>query len=202
MPELNFCTINWLLAYQDYLDYFKKQIDKDNGELSNELEKTKLGFTKLNFQRSSRLEKTFEVSEESKQVLSLITKKQQWIVITELWCGDSAQSIPVMQKLVQLNNNIDLKILFRDSNLDFMELYLTKGGRSIPKLIVFDENGNEVFQWGPRPVEGQNLFTKLKNEGLEKTEISKELHLWYGRNRGKEVEKELVELLRGAINKN
>jgi hypothetical protein len=67
---------------------------------------------------------------------------------------------------------------------------------------VFDENGNEVFQWGPRPVEGQNLFTKLKNEGLEKTEISKELHLWYGRNRGKEVEKELVELLRGAINKN
>ena len=202
MPELNFCTINWDLTYQEYSDYFAKQINNGDRGLLTEFENEKHNFTKLNFQRSSRLEKTFEVSEESRQVLSLITKKQQWIVITELWCGDSAQSIPVMQKLVQLNSNIELKILFRDSNLDFMELYLTNGGRSIPKLIVFDENGNEVFQWGPRPVEGQNLFTKLKNEGLEKTEISKELHLWYGRNRGKEVEKELVELLKGAINKN
>lgn len=202
MTKLNLCTINWLLTNQDYLDYFNKQINKGNGELSTELEKAKFEFTKLNFQRSSRLEKTFEPAEESKNVISQINNKQQWIIITEIWCGDSAQSIPVIQKLSQLNNNIDFKILFRDSNLDFMDLYLTNGGRSIPKLIVFDENGNEMFQWGPRPLEVQELFTKLKNDGLEKSDISKEIHLWYGRDRGKAVEKELIELLKSRIEKN
>ncbi len=202
MTKLNLCTINWLLTYQDYLDYFNKQINKSNVELSTELEKAKFEFTKLNFQRSSRLEKTFEPAEESKNVISQINNKQQWIIITETWCGDSAQSIPVIQKFSQLNNNIDFKILFRDSNLDFMDLYLTNGGRSIPKLIVFDENGNEAFQWGPRPLEVQELFTKLKNDGLEKSDISKEIHLWYGRDRGKAVEKELIELLKSQIIKN
>jgi hypothetical protein len=80
-----------------------------------------------------------------------------------------------------------------------MDLYLTNGNRCIPKLIVFDENENELFIWGPRPVEAQNLFTNLKNKGVEKPEINKKLHLWYGRNRGREVEKEITELLKMSI---
>ncbi len=67
------------------------------------------------------------------------------------------------------------------------------------KGIVIDENDNELFQWGPRPVEAQNLFTRLKNDGMPKPDINKELHLWYGRNRGKEVEREIYELLKGTI---
>ena len=61
---------------------------------------------------------------------------------------------------------------------------------------MFDENDNELFRWGPRPAEAQNLYTKLKNEGLKKSDINKELHLWYGRNKGKEVELELIPLVK------
>jgi len=129
-------------------------------------------------------------------LFSKIKEKQQWIVITESWCGDSAQIVPVVAKLAQLNSQIDLKILLRDSNLDFMDLYLTNGGRAIPKLIVYDENNVELFQWGPRPNAARELFNRLKNEGMEKSEINKELHLWYGRNRGREVEREIVELIK------
>ena len=129
-------------------------------------------------------------------MLSQIVSPQQWIVITESWCGDSAQNLPIIARLASLSDMIDIKIVLRDSNPDFMDLYLTNGGRSIPKLIVFDENDNELFRWGPRPAEAQNLFTKLKNEGMEKSEIYKELHLWYGRNKGKEVELELAQLIK------
>ena len=196
MPKLNFCTIDWFLTYQEYLDQFAEQVAISDIASLDPFEKQRYEYTKLNFQRSSRLEKTFEPTEESTQIFSQISQKQQWIIITEIWCGDSAQSIPVIAKLAQLNDNIDLKILFRDSNLDFMDLYLTNGGRSVPKLIAFDENNNELFQWGPRPAFAQNLVMGMKNDGIPKDEMNKELHLWYGRNRGKEVEKELVELFK------
>ena len=196
MPKLNYCTINWFLTYQEYLDQFAKQANIESKVSLSEAEKNKTEFIKLNFQRSSRLEKTFEPDNESYQVFSQITQKQQWIIITESWCGDSAQSVPVIAKLAQINGNIDLKIVFRDSNLDFMDLYLTNGGRSVPKLIAFDENNNELFQWGPRPAFAQNLMMEMKNNGVPKDEMNKSLHLWYGRNRGKEIEKELLEIVK------
>jgi len=128
-------------------------------------------------------------------MFSQIEVTERWFVITESWCGDSAQNLPIIAKLASLREKIDFKIVLRNSNLDFMDLYLTDGKRSIPKLIVLDENDIELFRWGPRPVEAQNLFTKLKNEGVEKSVINKQLHLWYARNKGKEVEKEIVELI-------
>ncbi|MFZ1280235.1 MAG: thioredoxin family protein [Ignavibacteriaceae bacterium] len=199
MPALNYCTINEYKTYDKYIEQFTNQVNSINPDALDEQKKHAFEILKLNLQRTSRLDKTFESADEIKDLFSQITTKQQWIVITETWCGDSAQIVPVIAKLAQLNNNIDLKILLRDSNLDYMELYLTNGGKAIPKLIVYDENNDELFQWGPRPKEAQELFTRLKNEGMEKSDINKELHLWYGRNRGKEIEKEIFALVKQKI---
>jgi hypothetical protein len=184
------------LSYNEYLNIFTKQISVENSELLSEYERKYFENRKINFQRTSRLNKTFIPAAETKHLFTQIVNPQQWIVITESWCGDSAQNLPILTKLASLSEKIDFKIVLRDSNLDFMDLYLTNGTRSIPKLIVFDENDDELFRWGPRPVEAKNLFAKLKNEEVEKPEINKQLHLWYGRNRGKEVEKEIVELVK------
>ena len=58
-----------------------------------------------------------------------------------------------------------------------------------------DSNGNEIFTWGARPKVAQELVSKLKDEGFSKEDFNHKLHLWYGKNRGKELEKELVILL-------
>lgn len=199
MPELNTSIINSVLTYNEFVNEFNRQISVSDINTLNDYDKSFYDYRKLNFQRSSRLEKTFIPTDETKQLFSEINQQQKWIVITESWCGDSAQNLPVIAKLAQLSGLIEFKIVLRDSNLEFMDLHLTNGGRAIPKLIVFDENDNERFQWGPRPVEAQNLFTRLKNDGLPKPDINKELHLWYGRNRGKEVEREIYELLKSTI---
>lgn len=192
MARLNFCTINEYKTYDKFSEEFVKLVNSINPEHLDDHKKEKYDILKINLQRIQRLDKTFEPTEETKNIFSQITNPQQWIVITESWCGDSAQIVPVIAKLAQLNNKIDLKLLLRDSNLDYMDLYLTNGGRAIPKLIVYDENNEELFQWGPRPKVAQDLFSKLKSEGMEKPDINKELHLWYGRNKGKEVELEIV----------
>ena len=189
---LNISTV----SYDEFLNIFTRQVSVENIEPLNERDRIYYVNRKINFQRTSRLNKTFIPSDETKQLFSQIEAKQRWFVITESWCGDSAQNLPIIYKLASLCEKIDFKIILRNSNLEFMDLYLTDGKRSIPKLIVFDENDNELCRWGPRPVEAQNLFTKLKNEGVEKSEINKELHLWYGKNRGKEVEKEITELVK------
>lgn len=199
MTKLNFCTINEYKTYNKYVEDFTNKVNSINPEELDQQRKEKFEILKLNLQRTNRLDKSFEPTEETKNIFSHIVNPQQWIVLTESWCGDSAQIVPVISKLAQLNPNIDLKILQRDSNLDYMDLYLTNGGRAIPKLIVYDGNNEELFQWGPRPKAAQDLFSKLKSEGMEKPEINKELHLWYGRNRGKEVEKEITELIKSEV---
>lgn len=195
MPELNTSIIQSVLTYNEFVERFARQISVLDINTLDDYDKSFYEYRKLNFQRSSRLEKTFVPSDKTKQVFSEINQQQKWIVITESWCGDSAQNLPIIAKLSQLSDKINFQIVLRDSNLGFMDLYLTNGNRAIPKLVAFDENDNEIFKWGPRPVEAQNLFTKLKNDGMAKTEINKELHLWYGRNRGKEVECEITEIV-------
>lgn len=195
MPKSSISCINCDLTHYEFFDEFNRQISVSDINTLADCDKKFYDYRKLNYQRSTRLEKTFFPLEETKQIFSNINSPQKWIVITESWCGDSAQNLPVIVKLAQLNSNIDFKIVLRDSNVEFMDLHLTNGGRAIPKLIVYDKDDNELFQWGPRPVEAQNLFSRLKNGGIEKSEINKELHLWYGRNRGKEVEKEISELI-------
>ncbi len=154
------------------------------------------GYTKLNLQRMSRVEKTFTVSDELQHLLPSIKTRQNWIVITEGWCGDSAQNLPALAKIAKVNPLIELQIIERDENLDIMDLYLTNGTRSIPVLISFDENGNEIFRWGPRPKEAQQLVTRLKSEGMEHDAFVEQLHLWYAKNKSVALESEIKVLLK------
>lgn len=188
------------LTYDEYSNKIENELNStDLGKL-NETDKSLYDYTNLNIHRSSRIHKTYKPSEELISVISQIDEKQIWMVITEGWCGDSAQNLPHIAMISQLNPNIDLRIILRDENLDIMDEYLTNGtSRSIPKLVVFDKDGNELFQWGPRPVEAQELVNELKKTGLSKKEFAEKLHLWYGRNRGKAIDSEFVALLNDKI---
>jgi len=171
-----------------------KNISDSDIQLDEEAKKLH-GYTKLNLQRMKRVEKTFNISDKLRQLLSTIKTKQNWVVITEGWCGDSAQNLPALVKIAKVNPLIELQIIERDDNLDIMDLYLTNGTRSIPILISFDENGNEILRWGPRPKEAQQLVTRLKSEGMEHDAFVEQLHLWYARNKGVALVSELKTLL-------
>lgn len=188
------------IDYNSYKTLFINQVNNQNNLDENEIKYFE--YRKINLQRSSRLEKTFTLSRELINEINKIKAPQSWMIITETWCGDSAQSIPILAKAASLNDKINLRIVLRDENLNIMDSYLTNGSRSIPKLVAFDENDNELFQWGPRPQQAQNLMLKMKNDGVPKDEMNKQLHLWYAKDRGKEIEKELIELLKNKKNTN
>ncbi len=187
------------LTYSQFKELSEKNVRDVDPALLNEMELAYYEYRKLNLARVSRLEKLYKPTNEALSLISRIQNNLIWLVITEDWCGDSAQTLPVISVLANLNKNIDLKILLRDSNLEIMEMYLTHGKRSIPKLVVFDEELNEIFHWGPRPAEAKALAEDLHKKSLEKHEIIKQLHLWYAKDGGYSTEKEIIGLLSSKL---
>jgi hypothetical protein len=144
----------------------------------------------------TRIDKSYEPGIDIRDEIEKIADHQLWMVITENWCGDSAQNLPYIAGIASMNQNIELKLILRDSNPDIMDHYLTNGTRSIPKLVAFDNEGNELFQWGARPKAAQDLVSDLKTQGFDKKYFLEKLHSWYARNRGADIEKEILLLLK------
>jgi len=186
-------------SYSQYTTETVEYINSTNSVQLSVDEKELFEYIKLNLQRSTRIDKSFVSSEDLKDAMASITDKQTWVVITENWCGDSAQVLPVIAKAALLNEKVDLIILNRDKNLDIIDLYLTNGTRSIPVLVAFDTEWNELFKWGPRPQPAVELIKQLKSESVEKKEMYENLHLWYGRNRGVEIDKELTVMINSIM---
>jgi len=156
-----------------------------------------LHYTKMNLQRMHRLEKTLELTPAVKETIQTIDRPQIWLVLTEGWCGDAAQSMPVMRVLSKINPLIEMKVLLRDENLALMDQYLTNGvSRSIPKLIAADKiTLQELFTWGPRPQVLQEIFYRLREEGLPFDEIKEQLQRWYNADRTTAIQEEIATLV-------
>lgn len=154
-------------------------------------------FTLLNKRRMSRINKTIDLDAELIKVLDTFTVEQQWVVITEAWCGDSAQSLPLIGKMANYSEKINLKIVLRDENPELMDRYLTNGSKSIPKPVVFDGMDNELFSWGPRPAPAQELLANWKSEpaGRNWEDFETELHTWYAKDKTKTIQQEFIQLL-------
>jgi hypothetical protein len=158
-----------------------------------------LHYTQLNQQRIHRLEKTTVLLPAVKEAIGSILRPQTWLVLTEGWCGDAAQSVPVIHALALLNPLIDLRLLLRDQNLELMDQYLTNGvSRSIPKLIGMDTaTGEELFTWGPRPSALQESFLGMRSEGLPDDVIKEELQRWYNKDKTVSIQQEMAALAAG-----
>lgn len=188
------------MIYSDYLKRTEDYIKSTNYESLDEIERNRYDTISLNLHRSRRISKTYSPGENIIELISNITSPQLWMVITEDWCGDSAQNLPYISSLAELNNNINLRILLRDENTDIMDHYLTNGtSRSIPILVVFDEYGEELFKWGPRPKEAKDLVLELKSQGYSKKDFIEKLHYWYAKNRGENIEMELINLIANLV---
>jgi hypothetical protein len=182
-------------SYKNHIDSLLAQ-NKTTGDNHSE---DMIHYTKMNVTRMNRLEKTVSLSDELMETLNQLNQKQTWLVITEAWCGDAAQIVPIINKMAEVSPKIELKLVYRDENLDLMDQYLTNGGRSIPKLISIDaETGQELFNWGPRPVAAQKVYNELKATHTDYMKIAEGLHLWYAKDKTKETQKEFVEILTGG----
>ncbi|MGO1584605.1 MAG: thioredoxin family protein, partial [Mesonia sp.] len=152
------------MTYQDFLD--KVTTLHEEGKVTGDTQSEDLlNYTNLNLRRLKRWNKTLKVSDDVKETIANYSKKVHWIVVAEGWCGDVAHILPVSHKAAELNDNINLRIVLRDQNVAFMDHFLTNGARSIPKLVMVDQETLEVLHvWGERPAPAIKLIKDYKEE--------------------------------------
>lgn len=163
-----------------------------------------VAFTELNQKRMERLDRKNRLTEEAKKTLGNLGGHYLLLVLTEGWCGDAAQIIPVLNWMCEAGDHLEMKLVLRDEHPELMDHFLTDGGRSIPKVLFLDPTTHAVLgQWGPRPAEAQRMSLDYKNRPQPKEDYEtyqKELHTWYARDRTRSTQEELMIMLRTLEN--
>jgi hypothetical protein len=180
-------------TYRQLIDEVVAQGKTTGPQQSEEL----TAFTALNIQRMSRLDKTVKLLPELSTAAASLSGSYIGLIITEGWCGDAAQIVPVIEAVAQASaGHLRTAYVLRDDNLDLADEYLTNGSRSIPKLVVLRADTlTEVLHWGPRPAEAQALLIKLKAEGMAHDDFIREIHAWYAHDRTQATQRELLALV-------
>lgn len=121
------------------------------------------------------------------------------LVLSEDWCGDAANTVPVLARFAEAVPNVEMRVVKRDEHPDLMDRYLTNGSRSIPIAVVLDAELRPVGRWGPRPGTLQEWVLSEKRAGQRPAaEIYRDVRAWYARDRGESTLRELLEVVSGG----
>lgn len=176
------------VSFQSFLEHINL-LHKDNKVTGHTQSQELLDYSLLNEHRMNRMNKQGKVYPITGEKGDLT----KMLVITEGWCGDSAQTLPFLFRWCSLRN-IELRIIGRDDFPEFMDHFLTNGSRSIPIMIGLNETYHVLFQWGPRPSDLIALMEEWKGQGIVKPELGQLMHQWYAKNAGESAWKEWEQL--------
>jgi hypothetical protein len=179
----------WELA----IDYHQYQVDFESKK--NNPSELKYGeYIALNHHRSQRIEKRLSLDGKTHETIQKVPF-QHWLVISEHWCGDAAQIVPIMNKLIESSQGkIKMKLIYRDIYPKLIDAHLTNGGKAVPKIIRLDPEMQFIRDWGPRPAEAQKLAQELRSNPETASNYAEPLHKWYALDEQKSSIEELIEL--------
>lgn len=182
-------------SYSEYSNLIEELLEQGKSTTKDAGEEM-VYYSQLGLQRMKRWDKRLKLNEEQEDFFKSYDKKRTWLVISEGWCGDAAHCVPVMNKIAEIAPGIELRIVLREENPDLMNDFLTNGGKSIPKLILYDAEKEKVeATWGPRPQPAQDIFLKAKEANIDFETYEKDLQMWYNKDKGKTMLQEIIQLL-------
>ena len=131
--------------------------------------------------------------------LRQLPRPEQWLVLGEAWCGDTAHILPVLAHLAaESGGRVQLHTVLRSDHPALMAAYQTDGKNSIPKLVRRDaKTGADLGTWGPRPAAAQVLSHRLHaDDSLHTNQVVKAMNEWYAADEGQSEQRELLAELR------
>mgnify|MGYP001003482394 CR=1 FL=1 len=183
------------MNYSEYKSFFD-EIVKSEAPIAPYDNEFFFNYVKMNQARLKRWDKHLQLDSELVTLIENNKIQQHWIIISEPWCGDAAHIVPFIIRIAEVSPLISYEIQLRDKEPFLIDNYLTNGGKAIPKLIIRDENQNDLVVWGPRPQGAQAVYDNLKKNNATNDELSIGLQKWYNLNDGEEIQFELKNIFR------
>ncbi|MEO6682071.1 MAG: thioredoxin family protein [Ginsengibacter sp.] len=171
---------------------FEQYLKDIENEILSDLNPDFTPYYELNKKRMDRLLKTYQVKEAQIERFEELNYSGKLLIISEGWCGDAAQSLPVIYRFFE--KHLEIKIVYRDQNEELMNQFLTNGSRSIPIVLILNEDMKVIGHWGPRPEFGNELFDKFKYEAeiYPKEKFMEDLQRAYHLDKGTQIIEEMI----------
>lgn len=199
MKQLIKHALDSSLSYPDYRQLLRDLLAEGKTTGPNQTA-TYLDAAVINQSRMDRLDRKARFLPEMEAAIAAIDRPLLLLTITEGWCGDAAQIVPLINHMAEASPHVEHRLILRDEHLELMDHFLTDGGRGIPKTLFLDPVAHAFLgDYGPRPAPAQAMAMDYKYQRGEYTdydEYNKALHTWYARDKTKTLQAELVDLLK------
>jgi hypothetical protein len=107
------------------------------------------------------------LTDDEKKFFSGVKGVKYVMMLAENWCGDVHRNSPLIAKVVETIPGAELRVFLRDQNLDITDCFLNNGYRSIPVVVFFDANWNEIGRWIERAHPATNKAALIRSKTLD-----------------------------------
>ena len=139
-----------------------------------------------------------KITADALALLEPIVTPVHFVILNEDWCLDAVGTVPYVVKLASMMRSADARVFGRDANPDLMDAHLSRGTRSIPVVIVYDDQWHECGWWGPRPKALQDWVLET-GVGLAKPERYHYIRSWYAHDRGDTTVREIAAIVSSCV---
>jgi hypothetical protein len=87
------------------------------------------------------------LTEDERKFFSGLSQVRYALMLAENWCGDVHRNSPLLAHICEAMPSCELRVFLRDQNPDLRDCFLNNGYQSIPVIVFFDRDWNEVGRW-------------------------------------------------------
>ncbi len=140
-------TLNWANVFEDGLDYPAWLAAAENPD------------------HRAKMDEFYErllLSESDEAVLRGVDRPVHVVAIAEDWCPDVVRHVPILMKMADASEHIQVQFISREAHLEVFARFLTVGGEAIPKFIFLNDQFVECGHWGPMQADCRMLIARGK----------------------------------------
>ena len=107
------------------------------------------------------------LTDEEKKFFGSVTGVKYVVMLAENWCGDVHRNSPLIAHIVEALPGAELRVFLRDQNADLRDTFLNNGYQSIPVVVFFDKDWNEIGRWLERAHAATTKATMIRSKTLD-----------------------------------